>query len=185
MEFVEPIKDKKIIYAIYNYLENKTSIYVNIKRDYVLFYVGINLGLRISDLLNLESKHFYKNKYIYIREGKTNKRRKIIIKEKLCKIVNDYIKLNNIDGYLFTNRYKDRMTRQCAYNIIKDIENYFGLKNLGTHTLKKTFGYHFYKDKNNLPLLQYIFNHAVPGETLKYIGISQDEMDEVLIDFEI
>jgi len=186
MEIVEPIRDKNLIYKIYDYLENKKSIGVPNKRDFVLIYMGFNTGLRISDLLSLRKYQFEHPKHLIVKEGKTKKTRKMIIRPRMRKIVNEYILNNNIKDYLFIKRYtEEKISRYAAYDVIKDIEKKFKLNNLGTHTLKKTFGYHFYKDKDDLPKLQYIFNHASADETLGYIGINQDEMDSVLIDFEI
>lgn len=186
MEIVEPIKDKNLIYRIYDYLENKRSNGVKNKRDYVLIYVGFNCGLRISDLLSLTAQHFLDKEYLILRESKTRKLRKMIIKQRMKKIVTDYINENNITNYLFPARYRDEaISRRTAYDIMKDIERKFRLKNIGTHTLKKTFGYHFYNDTKKFTILQRLFNHATAEETLKYIGINQDELDEVLINFEI
>ncbi len=186
MEIVEPIRDKNLIYKIYDYLENKKCIGVAKKRDYVLVYTGFNTGLRISDLLALRKFQFYNKEHLILRESKTKKLRKMIIKPRMRKIVNDYIEENKIQDFLFTARYKNiNISRKTAYDIMKDIEKKFRLKNIGTHTLKKTFGYHFFKDTNKFTILQRLFNHASAEETLKYIGINQDELDEVLIDFEI
>ena len=186
MEIVEPIRSKQLIYNIYDYLENKKRVGVRKKRDFALVYVGFNTGLRISDLLSLRKYQFENVKHLIVKEGKTRKTRKMIIRPRMRKIIYDYIKENNVKDYLFTKRFKqEKMSRYAAYDVIKDIEKQFKLSNLGTHTLKKTFGYHFYKDTSDLPKLQYIFNHASAEETLGYIGINQDEMDEVLIDFEI
>jgi integrase len=186
MEIVEPIRDKNLIYNIYDYLENKKCIGVANNRDYLLVYVGFNTGLRISDLLSLRKFQFLNKEHLILRESKTKKLRKMIIKPRMRKIVNDYIEFNNIQDFLFTARYKDTsMSRKTAYYIMKDIEKRFKLRNIGTHTLKKTFGYHFFKDTNKFTILQRLFNHASAEETLKYIGINQDELDEVLIDFEI
>ena len=49
---------------------------------------------------------------------------------------------------------------------------------IGTHTLRKTFGYHHYKKFKDVALLQKIFNHSSPAITLRYIGIDQEEIDE-------
>ncbi len=67
-----------------------------------------------------------------------------------------------------------------AYRIIMDTaENKAGLNiNAGTHTLRKTFGYHHYKKYRDIAKLQAILNHSKPGETLDYIGITQEEADQ-------
>ncbi|WP_436242946.1 tyrosine-type recombinase/integrase [Paenibacillus sp. LjRoot56] len=56
---------------------------------------------------------------------------------------------------------------------------------MGTHTLRKTFGYFAYKAGTDIVLLQQIFNHSSPSVTLRYIGILQDDMDNVIINLNL
>ena len=57
-----------------------------------------------------------------------------------------------------------------------------GLANIGTHSLRKTFGYHAFKQTGgNLPLVQKLLNHSSSGETLRYIGIDREQMDSVFL----
>ena len=50
-------------------------------------------------------------------------------------------------------------------------------ENIGTHSMRKTFGYHHYKQFKDVALLQKIFNHSSQQITLRYIGIEQDQID--------
>jgi integrase len=59
------------------------------------------------------------------------------------------------------------------------------LDEIGTHTLRKTFGYHFYQQTKDVAMLQEIFNHSSPAITLKYIGVNQDSMDRAMTKFKI
>lgn len=54
---------------------------------------------------------------------------------------------------------------------------------IGTHSMRKTFGYHHYKKYKNIALLQKIFNHSSPQITLRYIGVEQDEIDDSYLNF--
>nr|WP_231690017.1 tyrosine-type recombinase/integrase [Cytobacillus solani] len=56
---------------------------------------------------------------------------------------------------------------------------------MGTHTLRKTFGYHFYQKYKDVAVLQQIFNHSSPAVTMRYIGINQDIMDEAVDGFSL
>lgn len=58
-----------------------------------------------------------------------------------------------------------------------------GLTEIGTHTLRKTFGYHFYQQYKDVAVLQQIFNHSSPAVTMRYIGITQDIIDEKVDNF--
>jgi len=81
MNRVEPLRDKKKIAAIKNMLKGAGRF-----RDYALFVLGINFGLRIDDLLHLKVKDvidesgFLKERFT-ITEGKTKKRNTIKIND--------------------------------------------------------------------------------------------------------
>ena len=77
------------------------------------------------------------------------------------------------------------LTRVQAYNILKEVGEEFGVENLGTHTMRKTFGYHYYKKTKDVATLMKMFNHSDPSITLKYIGIIQDEMNRARREFSI
>lgn len=191
MEFVFPIFNKKIMSDIYNYLQNKKLFGVRKDRDYVMTKIGCNFGLRISDVLDLEVDDFKNKKYLKLKEKKlknkkNNKTRNMLINKKMRKIIDDYIEKNNIKKYLFTGRCSDKpICRQQAWNIIKGIEKKFNLPNLGTHSLKKTFGYNFLNEYKDLPMLQKIFNHSESEDTLRYIGITQEKQDNYFDDFDV
>jgi len=72
----------------------------------------------------------------------------------------------------------DPISRQHAYKIIRDTCNGFGIENVGTHSLRKTFGYNYYNKTKNIAVLQNIFNHSEPSITLRYIGINQDTISD-------
>ncbi len=57
--------------------------------------------------------------------------------------------------------------------------------NVGTHTMRKTFGYHHYKQFNDVALLQKILNHSSPSITLRYISIYQEKIDSSYNSFEL
>lgn len=55
------------------------------------------------------------------------------------------------------------------------------MENIGTHTMRKTFGYHFYQKTKDAAMLMKIFNHSNIYITLRYIGMEQDYIDEVML----
>lgn len=80
---------------------------------------------------------------------------------------------------LFYTQKHCRLDRAQAYRILNKAAQAVGVKErIGTHTLRKTFGYHHYKKYNDIVLLQKIFNHSSPSVTLRYIGIEQYTIDE-------
>ena len=80
--------------------------------------------------------------------------------------------------------YNNRLGRSAAYRIINGACRVVGIKeNIGTHTLRKTFGYHHYRKFKDIALLQKIFNHYSPSVTLRYIGIDQEEINKSYMNF--
>lgn len=176
MTTVEPIRKIKDIKKIEKLLETQN------KRDLLLFTLGINCGLRISDILRLNVNDVKSKTYIFIKEQKTGKFKRIPINSKLKIIIKTYIKGKKENMPLFTNSRNNRLDRFSAYRIIKNACKSAGIKEkVGTHTLRKTFGYHHYKKFKDIAMLQKIFNHSSASVTLRYIGIEQDNIDESYI----
>jgi len=178
MNIVQPIRDKDDIDEIKSYLKNKSV------RDYVLFVFGIHTGLRISDILELKVKDV-KGTHIRITEKKTGKPRRSKIPASLKTILDDYIQNRNDEEYLFQSRKGNNqpIKRIQAYKILNRAAASIGMDEIGTHTMRKTFGYHLYKKTKDVAMLQKHFNHHSPSVTLRYIGIDQDWMDKALDDF--
>ena len=179
MSSVEPIRDKEKINAVKIFL--KKSSY----RNYLLFLLGINSGLRISDILKLKVYDVKNKEYIELIERKTNKYKRFPITYTLKSELSDYVKDKPLDDWLFpSQRGNGHISRIQAYRIISVACYKVGIiAKIGTHTLRKTFGYHFYQKNHDIALLQCIFNHSAPNITLRYIGINQDMIDESLNSF--
>ena len=78
------------------------------------------------------------------------------------------------------------LKRQRAYRIINDAAKSVGIKDkIGTHTLRKTLGYHAYQSGKDITIIQKLFNHSTPRETLTYIGITQDDVDDVYLNLNL
>ena len=178
MEFVEPIRNAKKVKEIGEYIRNKNGE----KYDW-LYSIGIYSGLRISDILTLKVKDVKQKRSIKIREKKTGKERYFPINPELKLLINKYCINKHDNEYLFHNRNGNPISRQYAYRIIHEAGLKNGIDHLGTHTLRKTFGYHFYTQKKDIVLLQKILNHKDPSITLRYIGIEQDTINQAMSHF--
>lgn len=180
MNFVQPIRDPEIIRAIKEDLVEKSD------RNRMLFITGINSGLRISDILLLRVIDTKKS-YFNLIEKKTGKKKRIEMTPGLRLEFKEYVEGKQDHEYLFKSRegVNKPISRSMAYKILSESAAKFGLDDIGTHTLRKTFGYHFYKKYKNVAMLQQIFNHRDQETTLIYIGISQDEMDKAMKNFKI
>ena len=187
MEFVQPIRDLKKIDTIKKLLKQQNL------RDYGLFVLGINSGLRISDLLKLRisdvsEKGKIKDR-IRLREKKTNKFKDFPLSNSTKSALKEYLKTreyNENEPLFISRKNKGFLLRQQAYKIINDVAKAVGIKEkIGTHTLRKTFGYHAYNNGYDITLIQKLFNHSSPAVTLRYIGITQEEMDNVYLSLDL
>ena len=190
MNEVEAIKDKKQIDKV------KAVLRKNSFRDYMLFVIGIKTGLRISDLLNLTFKDVLGDMgavtgTIKVKEKKTGKTKTFFVNETVKKALQEYMKEIDVvepSGYLFASRKGDNkpITRIQAYRIINDTCGIAKIKgSIGTHTLRKTFGYWAYKQGIDIFLLMKIFNHSAPSITLRYIGITQEDINNVYVNLNL
>ena len=172
MSTVEPIRDLGHLRKLENYFAQKS------KRDLLLFTIGTNCGLRISDIVALNVGDVRNKTHIQITEQKTGKFKKFPINSKLKPMIEEFTKNKKPDDPLFTTIFSNRMDRFGAYYILKEAVKSLHLpEKIGTHTMRKTFGYHHYQKFKDIAMLQKIFNHSTPQVTLRYIGIDQDQID--------
>ncbi|SHO50091.1 site-specific integrase [Anaerocolumna xylanovorans] len=176
MNTVEPIRDMNLVMDVADYLKS------NNERDYVMFMFGIYTGLRISDILLFRVRDVREKDAVYIREEKTGKEKKFPLNSELKPIITEFIKGKKDFEFLFKSpNYPNKaISRQQAYNILSTAAHVFGMDNIGTHTLRKTFGYHMYQQTHDAVTLKEIFNHSDISVTLRYIGINQDNKDKAI-----
>ena len=183
MNTVQPIRDKKKISAMKTLLKAKNEKY------YLMFRIGINVGLRVSDILELKVGDVRAKDHITICEKKTGKTKRFLLPATLQKEINSYIKENNMNDeeYLIKSQKGNNkpITRIQAYRVLNEVAKQIGIDEVGTHTMRKTFGYHHYKQNKDVAILQDIFNHSAPSITLRYIGINDDMKDDSLKNFDL
>lgn len=182
MNTVDPIRDIEQIRKMKDYLITRNY------RDYILFILGINTGLRISDLLNLKVSDVKDKYHIIIKEQKTGKEKKFLLNDQTREEIKRYVEHKDEDDHLFYSKRNRSaaIDRTMAYRILNEAAEATGLETrIGTHTLRKTFGFHLYQQKKDVALLQYLFNHSSPSVTLRYIGINQSVADEVMKGFNL
>lgn len=169
---VEPIKNKNDVKRIENYLKNNV-------RDRIIWLIGITSGLRVSDILGLDVAEVKNKNTIKILEKKTGKYKEFPIHNKVASLLSDFIKDRKLNEPLFLGKQGRRLDRREVYRFINHACKELGIDvNVGTHTMRKTFGYHHYKQFKDIVILQKIFNHSSQSITLRYIGVAQDEINE-------
>ena len=187
MKFVEPIRDIKKVAQIKNILRDNKKI-----RDLLLFELGINSALRISDLLGIQVKDLFDeqgniNNFFDIKEDKTNKSNRITITPKVQETLKQYKELypyiiQKPDYYVFfhtkrTPKGENHIDRKQAWKMIHQRCIDVGLKgNFGWHTLRKTWGYQARLNAIPLEIIQHKLNHSSLAVTQRYLGITADEI---------
>ena len=189
MNFVEPIRDRKKIAQIKNQLRGQCRY-----RDLLLFVVGINTALRISDLLGLQIDHFLDdNQHIkrrfWIKEQKRGKRQEVVVNDSIQDALDEYIAaypevIGDQNNFIFFNTkdngFLQPIRRGQAWKIIATICKQVGLRgNFGTHSLRKTWGYHARMQGVDLALIMHKLNHESIAYTKRYLGITDDELEAV------
>jgi integrase len=170
---VEPIRDPKDVARM------KAALH---GRNRLMFVMGVSLGLRISDLLALKLGDVRGKERIKIKEKKTRKPREI----KLSKtVMTEVAKLDGADDeYIFRSRQGGNkpISRVQAYRILNAAAERAGIAEkigaIGTHTLRKTHGYKHYQNGVHITRIMAILNHSSESTTLRYIGITAEEIDE-------
>lgn len=163
----------------------------NNPKHLLLFNLGINTGLRMSDLLSLKISHFINRKIgdtIEIVEKKTNKINYIVFNKIIYKSFQSYLKsleTYNENDFLFKSRKgtNNPYTIQHSHFLIKSICKTLGFPgNYGTHSLRKTFGYvHRKYNGVGIEVLMKRFSHSNQSITLRYIGLTEKEVEGVLM----
>lgn len=179
---VEPIRRRKDIASIKKLLESKP-------RDYLLFVMGINNGLRVGDLLKLKVSDVERLKpgqTITIREGKTGKENILMVNKAVHKAIKNFLEemQSDLDAYLFASQKgRGPLTLQAVNAMIKRWAKAINLReNYGAHTLRKTFGYiQRTKFGVGFEVLAKRYNHSSPAVTMRYLGITPDEVNECLM----
>ena len=191
-----PMKDKEDIICAKDYFLTKPERYQGQNlRDYSLFDLGINVGLRAGDLLHLHISDVMNGKII-IKEQKTinhNKPARVItLAEPIQQMLNDYIKIlkqndkYDIDNYLFQSRKGNNqpMSVKGFWDIIKGMSKSIQVNyNITTHSCRRTFAYQkliaHKEDAMYLSTIQMVLGHSSPKVTLRYVGIEAEEIADV------
>ena len=175
---VEPIKRESDIKNIKKLLSDNP-------RDYALFTVGINTNLRASDLVSLTTGQVRGLKpldEIELKEKKTGKKRRITLNKACVQAINNLLASRKYkdDDPLFQGQ-RGPIMPNTVNALVKKWTKTINLKgNYGSHTLRKTWGYHQRVNHNvGIPELMVCYNHSTQRQTLDYLCIQPEEIRSV------
>ncbi|MBO5260250.1 MAG: tyrosine-type recombinase/integrase [Agathobacter sp.] len=192
MGTTQPIRTKEELKKFTDYY--KTS--KNNPRNYALIVFGLHTALRISDILEIRWKEVYDfeqqtfQKYLGLKEHKTGKYTNIALNPHIIEalLVLKEQTTPEPEHCLFCKSTMPDvpLSRSQAYRIVKEAsENSLHKSNISCHSLRKTFGYHAWKQGTQPALLMDIFNHSSYQITKRYLGIGQDEKDSVYMNIDL
>lgn len=174
MNEAQAIKDRKT-------LNELLDVYEPYSKEQILLEYCLYTGLRISDVLSAKVGESLAG-VRRLKEQKTGKSKTIKLNSKLVNSISIYASNNNLsdDDYLFfSSRNRDEhIKRSRASKIIAKAGDMIDIT-CSAHSLRKTFGYLAYKNGTSIELLMQIFNHSSQSVTLRYIGITQENINEV------
>jgi len=195
---VQPIKSIADIERAKEYFHNNPSRYSDTNiRNYTLFVLGINIGRRISDILDLKIEDIIDNKgkikdSIRLQESKTDKYVTVYLDTNVKSALKEYLSTQenyNTSDYLFKTRQSECMTRTQAWRIISDMGKELELGNLGTHSMRKTFGYQIMQANKNDPYIlatvSEMFNHSSEKITRRYIGLDDEVKKDIYMNLNL
>lgn len=189
----DAIRSYKDFKAFQDYFLERNNI-----RDWMLWTVGISMGLRISDLLKIQIKHILNpdltfKKRTMVIEKKTSKLNNCLITESVIDAVTRYFDSINwkfdLEDYLFkSKKTKQKMCEQYGWKIISDAGKALKIPlNIGSHTLRKSFANiaacvdKSSIDMNSITKIQGLLNHSEQKVTMRYLGTYQDMYDKARI----
>ena len=187
MSTTQPFKTTDKIEKLKDYFYSRGET-----RNYVLITLGVNTGLRISYLLQIRWENVWNFNvqefrcHIVINEKKTGKTANVFLndccKESLLLLIGGMRNGIHPQEYVFKSRngMNRPIGRNRAYTIIKNACKSLGYEgNFSCHSLRKTFGYHAWKQGPAPAVIMSIYNHSSMEVTKRYLSIEQDDKDEV------
>lgn len=188
MGTTQPIRDKGDLQRFMDYYRSTNPV----PRNYAMIVMGLHSALRISDILNLQwgsLYHFEKERFfdhLAIHEKKTGKKSVIALNACVKDALEAYRKTLDPkeEHYIFSKKTNPAapLSRSQAYRVIKKAaEATLFDPHISCHSLRKTFGYHAFKQGTPPVLLMDIFNHSSFEITRRYLGICQDERDSIFL----
>jgi len=176
MKDVEAVKTPQDINLVEHYLDKHHS---RDMRD--VWTIGIYVALRITDLLGVKYSNInFAEKQLVVIETKTKKKRIITINDKAMDIIKQRRQDYSNDVYLFQshgNRGRNslsQMKRGKVSEAFKAVGEMIGIQ-LGTHSMRKTFGHALYANGTPIEVICKCLNHKDTGVTLRYIGLSEKD----------
>ena len=177
MNTVVPIREPELVGQINEWLAARNE------RDSIMFLLGVYVGRRITDILRLRVRDVKDKDGINIIEKKSGKHCRIEFHPELRRALKSYCKDKPPEEFLIKSRKGQNrpISRSTAHAILKEAAVNFGLIDIGTHSMRKTFAFHIYMNNDkDVGLAMRALNHSSEEETLRYIGVEKEQLNRAI-----
>lgn len=182
MNIVQPFP-KERINDISNWLKNYSEKY------YVIFLIGISVGIRISDILKLKISDMENTDRIVIKEKKTGKTKIFPLRPDIAKVVINYIEKycnKEYQEYIFIGKKGARLERTAVYRVLNRCMKELDINiKCGTHSCRKYCGRAIYEQTKDLSIVMQIFNHSSQRISARYIGLTEDRIKDTYMNLDL
>lgn len=192
MSTTQPIKSKE---DLKKFMEYYKTAHPN-PRNHALIILGLHTALRISDILELHWKDVFDfsmnifRKHLNVMEQKTGKQKMVALNIHVIEALESFKNIRNPapQDFIFSKRTDPSIpiSRSQAFRVVRNAAHEsLHAEHISCHSLRKTFGYHAWKQGISPVLLMDIYNHSSYQTTKRYLGIDQDEKDHVYLDLKL
>jgi integrase/recombinase XerD len=145
-------------------------------------------GLRVSELISLEIKHFYFEEGFLRVVGKGNKERLAPVGQPAMDFTLHYLRevrthvpvKKGHEAFVFLNRRGSRLSRVMVFEIIKELCLKAGVdKNISPHTFRHSFATHLLEGGADLRAVQEMLGHASITTTEIYLHLDREYLREI------
>jgi integrase len=184
MATTEPIRNKRQVRELSEYYQRRGQT-----RNYVLVVLGVYTALRISDLLRLKWEDVYDferncvKTSVSIIEKKTGKEKIFALNKDAVRALKLFSSAAKKGAFLIENPQTGRaISRIQAYRLLRAAAEHLRLSTrVSCHSLRKTFGYHAWKNGVSPAVIMGIYNHSSLAVTRRYLGVTQDDKNAVYL----
>lgn len=166
--------------ADYKFFKNQLKKDNNMEWYFVVRYLATT-GARVSELIQLKVEHVHKGYYdIYAKGGKV---RRLYIPKKLKEETIKWLEDNNIySGYLFLNRFGQKITTRGISQQLKNFAHKYGLNPnvVYPHSFRHRYAKNFLEKYNDIALLADLMGHESIETTRIYLRRTATEQQELV-----
>ena len=147
----------------------------NSLRDYCMFHLMLDCGLRRSEVIHLRPDNLTGNHMLQVCNSKFNKSRIVLLPEFLEKSITNYLRVDE-RPYLFLDRHNSNPVTENTFRKLFDtLRKSTGIKRLHPHLLRHTFATSYLYFGGNMEMLRLLLGHADYNITKTYLHLAAQE----------